>query len=159
MNNLKDIFTKGHGFVVKTGNSVKDFYNETKELVSLDSQFEEAIYNLGLAVYEEYKDNPRKFDQNIFGTYFMEITKLNERRNFLQEAWDKRFAQPVCQVCGEKLNKNAKFCSNCGELISDVEDDEDDELEYYKIKTICSICGHKYEEGDNFCGNCGNKRI
>lgn len=48
----------------------------------------------------------------------------------------------VCKECGEKNNKNAKFCLSCGHKFEE---------------NICKKCGAKLAENAKFCGECGQK--
>ena len=45
----------------------------------------------------------------------------------------------ICQECRSSINKNDKFCSNCG----------------YNIFS-CSKCGSIITQTDKFCSNCGD---
>ncbi len=46
-----------------------------------------------------------------------------------------------CPSCGEVLESDDKFCSNCG-----------GKIEHQKF---CTSCGDELEPGDKFCSNCG----
>ena len=46
-----------------------------------------------------------------------------------------------CPKCGASIDDNHKFCSSCGE----------------KITNVCSSCGKPVSEDDNFCTSCGTK--
>lgn len=48
----------------------------------------------------------------------------------------------TCPACGEKLNKNAKFCFTCGTALP-------------VDKNKCPSCGAKLVEGAKFCAACG----
>ncbi len=50
----------------------------------------------------------------------------------------------VCQNCGQKNESTAKFCSNCGNAITQ--------------EKFCSSCGSKLESDAKFCSNCGQKQ-
>lgn len=50
----------------------------------------------------------------------------------------------TCQECGEKNEKDSKFCSNCGKSLD--------------TEKFCSNCGKKIENDDNFCPHCGQKQ-
>ncbi len=50
----------------------------------------------------------------------------------------------TCPACGEKLSKNAQFCSTCGTAIP-------------KSKPTCRSCGAKLVDGAKFCAICGTK--
>ena len=50
----------------------------------------------------------------------------------------------VCQNCGHKNESTAKFCSNCGNAITQ--------------DKFCTACGTKLENNDKFCPNCGQKQ-
>lgn len=48
----------------------------------------------------------------------------------------------VCQNCGTKIDKDAKFCSECGAK---------------QEAKFCSNCGAKLSDGAKFCSKCGTK--
>ena len=56
-------------------------------------------------------------------------------------------AHKTCQNCGHSVDKNAKFCNECGTKI---------EMVKPKVK-FCTECGMKVEEGTKFCNECGTK--
>lgn len=157
MNKVKEQFVKtiekGHEFILKTSSNAKNFCIETKDLFSIDSQIEEEIYNLGLAVYQEYKDKPKELNPRLFGSYFLEIVKLEEKKENIQKSLKNRFSQPLCKCCGEKLDNFNNFCSYCGTEVKKIK-----KVRLVKHEKVCTICGHKFETQDNYCGNCGKIR-
>ena len=48
-----------------------------------------------------------------------------------------------CPSCGAKVNKNAKFCSECGQK--------------FNAKAFCPECGAEVASGSKFCPSCGQK--
>lgn len=54
----------------------------------------------------------------------------------------------ACQYCGQALDDDTKFCTNCGKAV--VEETS---------KVVCATCGQVLEEGTVFCFNCGNKVV
>ena len=49
----------------------------------------------------------------------------------------------ICPICGSPVEKDSKFCSNCGAK--------------FEVGLKCPKCGSPFEKGDEFCTNCGNK--
>lgn len=47
----------------------------------------------------------------------------------------------ICNSCGEKNSKNAKFCKKCGAV----------------IKMKCPHCGEEIDSDSEFCSHCGSK--
>lgn len=55
----------------------------------------------------------------------------------------------ACPGCGETLHADVNFCPSCGEDVSEIEPEEDDEL------TVCPDCGESVDPEDSFCATCG----
>lgn len=55
-------------------------------------------------------------------------------------------SRKCCYYCGQDLDDDTKFCPNCGKpVVGETQ------------KMVCSTCGQILEEGTVFCTNCGNK--
>ncbi|MCE9654703.1 SPFH domain-containing protein [Clostridium celatum] len=57
----------------------------------------------------------------------------------------------VCTNCGEVINKEAKFCPNCGSKVKEIEAKSKGKQKF------CTECGAVIKEGCKFCSECGNK--
>lgn len=55
-----------------------------------------------------------------------------------------------CHKCGEKINRNQKFCINCG---ADLMERKIQSIEEGFIE--CENCGHYFKSHELFCLNCG----
>lgn len=55
-----------------------------------------------------------------------------------------------CPNCHSNVDNNAKFCPNCGEKITKVEEES-------SKKKFCPECGAKQDGNSKFCSECGNK--
>jgi len=66
-----------------------------------------------------------------------------EDREMLQEKSWREGVRATCPSCGHTLEKNAKFCPECGAKI--------------KSESHCSQCGAKLAPGTKFCTECGAK--
>lgn len=65
----------------------------------------------------------------------------------------KPIKQINCPFCHEKINDDAKFCSNCGSDLTEKVVDEK------KTTKICYHCGHELPLDAKFCAKCGEKQI
>ena len=75
--------------------------------------------------------------------------QMNQQTSQVQPVQPQNVADaPVCTcgVCGATYNKIQKFCTKCGNPISES-----------KPKKYCPECGNELEPDDIFCGNCGHK--
>jgi ribosomal protein L32 len=63
-----------------------------------------------------------------------------EDRKLSAENWKER-VRATCPECGKPLDRNAKFCPNCGAKI--------------RAGAFCAECGAKLAEGAKFCAECG----
>jgi membrane protease subunit (stomatin/prohibitin family) len=66
-----------------------------------------------------------------------------EDREMLQEKNWREGVRATCPSCGHALEKNAKFCPECGAKI--------------QSESFCSQCGAKLAPGTKFCTECGAK--
>jgi len=64
----------------------------------------------------------------------------------------KSIKQTNCPFCHEKIDDDAKFCSNCGSNLTEKEDQK-------KITKVCYNCGHELPIEAKFCAKCGEKLI
>lgn len=57
-----------------------------------------------------------------------------------------------CSKCGSEVNKNSKYCPNCGEKFTSITEE--------KITCSCEICGNKFKqmshENETCCTRCRN---
>ena len=72
---------------------------------------------------------------------FVKQGLLTEVGNILEnpDGLSQKKTAGICQECRSSINKNDKFCSNCG----------------YNIFS-CSKCGSIITQTDKFCSNCGD---
>ena len=54
----------------------------------------------------------------------------------------------LCNNCGSSLPEGARFCTNCGEVIQQVQPRKE-------VVPMCSKCGAVIHSGEKFCTNCG----
>ena len=72
-------------------------------------------------------------------------TQINDIKKTIQDIQ----GQAVCPNCGEKIARDAQFCSSCGFKIPL----NIDTVEYI----FCDKCGTKLKKGTKFCTSCGNQ--
>lgn len=65
----------------------------------------------------------------------------DEDRKLSKENWEESI-RASCPNCGKPLEKNARFCPDCGASLIN--------------KKCCSKCGEKQNENSKFCSNCGS---
>jgi uncharacterized membrane protein YvbJ len=66
----------------------------------------------------------------------------------------------ICPSCGVRLEKDFKFCPNCGFDLSSPSESEDTGNDNGHSKpgiVICSSCGEENKAGNDFCTSCGAK--
>ena len=97
----------------------KNLYNQIQEV-----EFEK---EMGTTTDEDYQ--------------FVKQGLLTEVGNILEnpDGLSQKKKSGICQECRSSINKNDKFCSNCG----------------YNIFS-CSKCGSIITQTDKFCSNCGD---
>lgn len=59
-----------------------------------------------------------------------------------------------CTNCGLEVSDNFKNCPNCGNNLSDLNEEKEIVIQE---KTICSNCGTELKENNSFCPSCGTK--
>lgn len=146
---LRGMLEKGHGVIVSVGTSAKNTCKEALDLAKTEDTLSNAIFNLGLAVFEEYNAKPKAAVSKLFVEEFAEISQLMETRDGLEESLKQRFSKPTCAGCGAKLNEKHTFCPECGTKV------EKHEVEPEVKDFTCPECGEEYVEGQSYCGYCG----
>jgi len=66
----------------------------------------------------------------------------DEDKNLGAEAW-KETIRASCPFCGVPMQKNSKFCPECGQK--------------FITEKFCPDCGAKQNEGAKFCNECGTR--
>lgn len=105
----------GRGF----GEAAKDAARTAKlnvRLRNLDEKLSKEYENLGRKYYEKHKDEDSAENRRI-QEIFTEISDTKD------ELADIR-GEIVCPECGEYVQKNAKFCPNCGTDMNIFDDSE-----------------------------------
>ena len=82
-----------------------------KETDAFEKELEALYLKLGKAYYEGGFEDPLPELLPLFDKITGIKTEMEERRRQETEQEDK---ETVCPVCGAKLEKDAKFCGNCG---------------------------------------------
>lgn len=103
-------------------------------LASLRSDLAKQYQALGEAVYN---DDPAEEIEVIKSA----ITDLKQNIGEVEAVLASTRNTVTCPNCGEKLNKNALFCSTCGTPIAK--------------ENTCKKCGAELGENDKFCAACG----
>lgn len=52
-----------------------------------------------------------------------------------------------CSNCGAPLEENARFCGNCGAVVTNHDNN----------RSVCPNCGAEVNAGEQFCGRCGTR--
>lgn len=108
------------------------------------SEYEGQISNLFLVIgktyYNLYKDDSEGFPQVI------EVTSLYNKIEETKKRIDELKGIVKCPNCDAEVDKDARFCCNCGHKIITIIDNEH-----------CSGCGAAINLDSIYCSNCGMK--
>lgn len=121
--------------VSKKAGEIFDLSKLRISLASLRSELSKQYQALGEAVFN---NDPVEEIEAIKE----EISALRQNISDVESILSNAKNTVTCPACGEKLNKNAKFCSTCGTAIP-------------QAKNVCASCGAKLVDGAKFCAACG----
>lgn len=134
---------------INDGENTEDNNVVEQEIVLLNKnvfEYEEQITNLFLMIgktyYDVYKDDAEGFPQVI------EVTALYNKIEEAKKKIDELKGIVKCPNCGTVVDKDARFCCNCGHKIITMIDNEH-----------CSGCGATINMDSIYCSNCGMKIV
>ncbi len=122
--------------VSKKAGEIFDLSKLRISLASLRSDLSKQYQALGEALYNGDPEEELEAIKEEISTVKQNISDIE---NVLANAKN----TVTCPACGEKLNKNAKYCFTCGTALP-------------VDKNKCASCGAKLVEGAKFCAACGN---
>ncbi len=122
--------------VSKKAGEIIDLSKLRISLASLRSELAKQYQALGEAVY-----NGDPVEE--INAIKEEIAALKQNISDIEDILLSARNSVTCPACGEKLNKNARYCSTCGTAIPNAK------------KNVCVSCGAKLVEGAKFCAACG----
>jgi predicted amidophosphoribosyltransferase len=68
----------------------------------------------------------------------------DDREMLKENSW-RQGVRATCPTCNAPLQKNVKFCPECGAKI--------------QVEKHCTECGAKLDSGVKFCAECGTKVV
>lgn len=96
---------------------------DTKEIIRLKNQnrtsekkIEEIFLQMGKELYENFQEDCEK----IFPEHTSNIRVLEGKIGLNKEMIERIASEGLCPKCGKKVNPEALFCSNCGEMIKKI---------------------------------------
>lgn len=122
--------------VSKKAGEIIDLSKLRISLASLRSELSKQYQALGEAVFNN--DPVEEID-----AIKEEITAVKQNISDIEDILSNARNSVTCPACGEKLNKNARYCSTCGTAIPNAK------------KNVCVSCGAKLVEGAKYCASCG----
>ena len=94
---------------------------------------------MGMQMMESMTQNMNQNNNQTMNQNINQVNTMNTASNNVN-----------CNSCGASIDKNTKFCPNCGNKV-------ELKVEASTAKKFCSECGTKVEGNSKFCMNCGAK--
>lgn len=141
MNNIKSTINKNKLSL----ENLKEKNKLNIEIEKAQKEKTKIFVNAGVKLYEMVRKE--EVTQENFVNLFdgmIELDKIIYESNLKLEKIQSK--NNIKCECGNTLNDNGKFCSQCGKKIEDEAEHE-----------ICEICSSDIIEGAKFCMCCGNK--
>ncbi len=124
--------------------------NKYKKTISQNNKKIDAIYiEIGKKVYESDKND--KSAISFIDARKKEISEILTENDKLQTEILDLNNKKRCSNCGKEIEKNAPFCTYCGEKQEVPKENIPDG------KKKCSKCGEIIDDTNVFCPNCGTK--
>ena len=92
---------------------VADITVKTTQLHTEKQKLEECYARIGQRFYESMKDVPAEEDLVDFNEVEARLSAIGVLENEIQQLKGKK----PCPNCGEMVDKDSNYCSNCGESI------------------------------------------
>ncbi len=106
------------------------------------------LLDMGVMIYQKIRNNEIKDESfNELSKELLEIDKIIYEESIKEKIVDEGKRGSFCE-CGNLVNKNDKFCVECGSKLYNRE------IEEFKI---CDFCDANIALDSNYCVCCGNK--
>ena len=143
------MFEKLNETLAAIGDKASNIAEKNSLNLKIDAQkkiIAEAYGEIGEKFYVDNKDSVPAGYEEMFAKAATAYAVIEEHAARLKVLAGIR----TCPSCGADVDKNFRFCVNCGEKMPEEEVEDDGKL-------VCDKCGAQAEEGAVFCTNCGNK--
>ncbi|NLG86651.1 MAG: zinc-ribbon domain-containing protein [Firmicutes bacterium] len=126
------------------------------EINDLKSQISAKQTNLGVLIYQMYKEDRGNYDALL--PICHEIDELEKEIAEIEQKIAELRAKPGrCPKCGHNNVSNARFCANCGTSLQEAQEAPVIEATAETKVNVCPQCNTEQPEDAKFCTQCGYK--
>ena len=142
--------------ITQTSQDVMQKTKEMADIAKLNSAIsdeERKIENLYTQIGQLYVSLHNQDEEPDFAQLLSELQTANEKIESIKQDIQDIKGIIRCAFCGAEMQKNATFCSSCGNAIVEQKKVYDSDMNQ------CSNCGNMIEKDVKFCTYCGTPVI
>ena len=148
INDVKGKISKTSQYTVQKAKDLSETAKLNAAIADMEKQITELYQEIGSKVYRYYHNDPiKKVEDSI-----QKVSALYQNIESCKKRIEDFSPVKICAKCGTQVNKEMKFCYNCGN-----EFPMPRPATAETNKPIYCTCGNKISAGSNFCTACGKK--